>query len=83
MSFSLVAGACCVVTFSNNVGYDPYKVTLNINSTGAKTFTGWWKGSQDAGGQYQYLSFYGLPIVCYNGTAYIHCGPWVYGDYQD
>ena len=83
VSFSLVAGACCVVAFSNNVGYDPSSVTLNINSTGAKKFTGWWRYSQDAGGQYQYLSFYGLPIVCYNGTAYIHCGPWWYGDYQD
>lgn len=41
MSFSLVAGACCLVSFSNklaNTGSSSgTTVTLNVNSTGAKT----------------------------------------------
>lgn len=43
MNFSLVAGACCFINFTHGGGGKsnefPQKVTLNINSTGAKYIT--------------------------------------------
>ena len=42
VSFSLVVGAICMVKFSYDLGKDDasstVNITLNINSTGAKTF---------------------------------------------
>ena len=38
VSFSLVAGACCIVSFSNSPSQGKQAPTMNINSTGAKNW---------------------------------------------
>ena len=72
MSFSLVAGACCLVNFSNSISSTP---TLNINSTGAKSLrvynrTNWYikyeHGDKD---YYSAASGSGIFVV-YDGTSY-------------
>ena len=98
MSFSLVAGALCHVYFSNKVtGIDTTSVTLNINSTGAKTlntphsesrsdskeYTDW-RGFE-SGTSYNYHPAAAKYIIAvYNGSSY-SCSPGYehYDDYKD
>lgn len=75
VSFSLVAGACCGVKFSNTVkGGSP---TLNINSTGAKSLNSAWTWSvvtNLGGGSMQQLTYMNHTLVVYNGSMYLACG---------
>ena len=70
VSFSLVAGAVCVVKFSYALNSDTARLTaptLNINSTGAKAC------GLNGGGRAAYgFTYYSSGVLfVYNGTAYI------------
>ena len=96
VSFELVAGACCLVTFNNHiVGHITSSPTLNINSTGAKTLrsagtheyssynTTWWGFAAAAAyAHYPAMAFHVL--AAYDGSAYrCNTAYEVYGDYSD
>lgn len=83
MSFALVAGACCVLSFSNAVwsGSTPTSVTLNINSTGAKSFTTIRQSSGSGNYGYRNTTFASEPpMVIYNGSKWIGILVYEYGD---
>lgn len=71
MSFSLVAGAVCIVKFANDLTYN-HASTLNINSTGAKEFLPKLNDVPN--------SLYGT-IIMYNGSVYRP--PYNYYSYSD
>lgn len=78
-----MAGACCVVSFSKSIwsGGTPTSVTLNINSTGAKSFVTIKKTS--GSGNYGYRdTIFGSepPMVIYNGSKWIGILVYEYGD---
>ena len=90
VSFSLVAGACCIVVFNNATYTNAAQyasVTLNINSTGAKKFS---KYEVHSNGK-SYMSYDGPAvielsrsgIVTYNGNTYVGLVYAIYGDYSD
>ena len=87
MSFSLVAGACCIVKFSYSLAKEKVdsSVTLNINSTGAKKFSSYNRIKTDGCTQYSdmYASLDTIPLVVYNGTTWINSCYAYYADYQD
>ena len=80
VSFSLVAGACCIVDFSNNASTsykNPVQLsTLNINSTGAHDVQ--WLRVNDTRYQSE-TSYLHSTIFVYTGTKYIN-GLIVYHD---
>ena len=87
VSFSLVAGACCIVYFNNlhNVGSFSdfrYTYTLNINSTGAKSIVFGNSGlkSYDGAGNMMAIK---CSIFMYNGTKYYFFPNATYYDYSD
>ena len=96
MSFELVAGACCLVTFNNYISGDSTSSpTLNINSTGAKTLksagtlkestynqTWWGFNSETSYHRHPAIAFHVL--AAYDGSAY-RCNTAYahYGDYSD
>ena len=73
MSFSLVAGACCAVAFSNELESTWSSVvtkasTLNINSTGAKQFS---RYTTSSGGSNEHIyPAKGAYLFIYNGSTY-------------
>ena len=74
VDFNLETGACCAVKFSKQVTGSG---TLNINSTGAKTYThpkswSWVEGL--SGGSRQAYSRTGHFIAVYSGSDYIIAG---------
>ena len=96
MSFTLTAGACCLVTFSNVInGEKTSSPTLNINSTGSKTmktvgYRDWndhimddWTGVRiGLNSCLPALAFFVL--ATYDGTYYRCChGHGYYSDYSD
>ena len=88
VSFSLVAGACCIVVFSNTLWKDSSasSVTININSTGAKQFTSYSKKSLGSDGTQwnaSYLAYNYPPLFVYNGSKYMVQITMPYGDYSD
>ena len=89
VSFSLVAGACCIVKFSNPLAKETLdsSVTLNINSTGAKKFRSYNKTSAGYSDSLQWGDMYAdldiIPIVMYNGSTWENSCSAAYGDYQD
>ena len=75
MSFALVAGACCIVSFSNIPTHGKTTVTMNINSTGTKNWrkypgdTGnWGSSSTDTSPETSSV------LLCYSGTEYYSPG---------
>ena len=91
VDFSLVAGACCWVVFSNKIsGTGKYNdLTLNINSTGAKGIVNYRLHQTDSYGarntvtMHQGLELpYLLPVV-YTGTTYAWVSMYTYSDYSD
>ena len=98
VSFSLVAGACCVVHINNTTYTKAHtNITLNINSTGAK---GVQLQTEAYGSQYQtpsggsiitltqYYAVSKCQLFIYNGSVYIAPRSTFaaypdYGDYQD
>ena len=89
MSFSLVAGACCIVKFSNSLTSSGLNtsVTLNINSTGAKKFSAYYKnpygGNNSQGWAAMYPKLDTIPLVMYNGSTWDNSCYAYYGDYTD
>ena len=90
VSFSLVAGACCYVMFTNAIAGKNSKLnwTLNINSTGAKA-AAWYHGlagvdavMSNAHGEYTYIIVRN-PLFVYNGTYYLPIGEFDYAYYND
>lgn len=88
MSFSLVAGAVCLVTFTastnaNNLyghlHYNASLVTLNINSTGAKTLGVEANTNQGEGFATRDYTI----LALYNGTRYSVSVGHMYPDYSD
>ena len=86
VSFSLVAGAVCLVTFTASTKYTLYEhlynyglVTLNINSTGAKTL-GVESNSND-GEAFSTVDY--TILALYNGTRYSVSVGHMYPDYSD
>ena len=84
VSFSLVAGAMCVVRFSNrHSSVQVINNTLNINSTGAKTCRG---TTQSATSQTD-KGFVGMNANCwvffYNGSQYDFIGDYRRSSYSD
>ena len=84
VSFSLVAGACCYVHFSN----DPYgtlkSVSLNINSTGAKSISHEVTIAGDSINTNKSFTYYPLStLFVYNGSSYLTGKSSHYGDYAD
>lgn len=77
MSFELVPGACCCVRFSSTLvknGTNSIDITLNINSTGAKTVdtVAYNKHIADITGSYNHNSLKAIsPVVVYTGSSYI------------
>ena len=65
VSFSLVAGACCIVNFSNGLSAYVGANTININSTGAKTLKDEKKGLYAAGNP---------ALLWYTGSRYRYTG---------
>ena len=93
VSFELVAGACCCIRFTNGMAQkNSLSVTLNIQSTGARTIN---VVSGEYGGVYRRYessileidwSRSILPKICllwYDGSVYCFSGIQVYGDYSD
>ena len=89
VSFSLVAGACCAVRFSGSLvkaGADSISITLNINSTGAKSVdtVAFNKHMAETTGNYNYNNAIATsPVVVYTGSSYIIGGTGTYRDYAD
>ena len=89
VSFSLVAGACCIVKFSYSLTKESLNssVTLNINSTGAKKFRSYTKtyvgGTDSLGWRDMQLNLDVIPIVMYNGSTWENTCYAAYGDYND
>ena len=87
MSFALVAGAICLVTFtaSNNTNlyghlyHNASLVTLNINSTGAKTLGV--EANTNAGEAFATYDY--TILALYNGTRYSVSVGHIYPDYSD
>ena len=65
VSFALVAGACCIVDFKGGLSAYSNAYTININSTGAKTFKDEKKGLYDAGNP---------ALLWYTGSRYRYTG---------
>ena len=65
MSFSLVAGACCIVDFKGALSTYSGVYTININSTGAKTFKDEKTGLYAAGNP---------TLLWYTGSRYRYTG---------
>ena len=99
VSFSLVAGACCIVNFSypcatDNVGYIG-KWSLNINSTGAKNVVYYFVQASTNSTHHKILSYSsasayigfnaGCDLLIYNGSTYVSTGELdrFYSDYGD
>ena len=99
VSFSLVAGSCCIVNFSypceaNNIGYVG-KWSLNINSTGAKNVVYYFVQASTSTTYHKILSYSsasayigfksGCDFLIYNGSAYVTTGGLTsfYSDYSD
>lgn len=73
VSFSLVAGACCAVAFSNELEYNwtsnsTKASTLNINSTGAKSLARYY--TSQGGESEQLYPAKGAYLFVYTGSAY-------------
>lgn len=73
VSFELVAGACCAVAFSNELEHDwssnsTKASTLNINSTGAKSFSRYTTSSGSSNEQLYPAK--GAYLFIYNGSKY-------------
>ena len=96
MSFSLVTGAICIVTFSTKLyrGSDySTAITLNINSTGAKqiqvggvlTYSSWEPVRTANITVLQYHEMPATQLFLYNGSVYFVYRPSVasYDDYID
>ena len=98
VSFALVAGACCVVHINNNTYTKSYtKITLNINSTGAKDVqlqTEAWSSqyqTPDRGSIVSLTQYYAVSkcqLFIYDGSVYIAPRSTFaayndYGDYSD
>ena len=93
MSFSLVAGACCYVAFTNGIAAKNSNLqwTLNINSTGAKP-AAWYDGIagittnvSNANSHYTFL-IHKNPFFVYSGAYYLPIGEFdisTYSDYSD
>lgn len=91
VSFSLEAGACCYVKFSNvHHALDLYSKTLNINSTGAKTISMYYYTAKFPGeGSAGHPGSQGSNdiLFVYSGSNYSYSGAWyfknTYSDYSD
>ena len=84
VSFSLVAGACCYVHFSNNPYGTSKSQSLNINSTGAKSISHEVSIKGEADNNYKSDSYYPLStLFVYNGSSYLTSRSSHYGDYND
>ena len=93
VSFSLVAGACCYVMFTNGMASKNSKLqwTLNINSTGAKV-AAWHAGLAGVSTYISNATSYRTyiqnknPLFVYSGTYYLPIGEFNtsnYTDYED
>ena len=89
VSFSLVAGACCIVRFSGSLvksGSDSVAISLNINSTGAKNVetVALNKHISEVTGNYRWNNALAVsPVVAYTGSTYIIGMTGNYRDYSD
>lgn len=89
MNFSLVAGACCLIKFSNALTSSGLNssVTLNINSTGAKKFSSYNTRKYINNDSQQWRSMYvavdTIPLLMYNGSTWENSCYAYYGDYTD
>ena len=69
VSFNLETGACCAVKFSKQVTGSG---TLNINSTGAKSYSHTWSKKGNPGnGTAISNSYVSYMIVVYDGSTYL------------
>ena len=69
VSFELVAGAICAIKFSQTVTGSG---TLNINSTGVKSYSHTWsKQGNPGGGTSISKSYVSYMIVVYDGSTYL------------
>ena len=89
VSFELVAGACCIVKFSNSLTSSGLNtsVTLNINSTGAKKFKAYNKKTYSSNDSNNWRAMQVeldiIPLVMYNGSTWENTCYAYYGDYTD
>lgn len=87
VSFALVAGALCLVTFTASSNQNLYGhlylnfglATLNINSTGAKTLGV--KSNSNSGADFSTVDY--TILALYNGTRYSVSVGHMYPDYSD
>lgn len=93
VDFALVAGACCLLKFSNTVGYSgnsTTQITLNINSTGAKPIStgnfatnSTFYNHRESGSLMAYMNNTTEPLLIYNGTLYLNASHCSYYDTRD
>ena len=93
VDFSLVAGACCLLKFSNRIGYSgnsTTQITLNINSTGAKPIStgnfatnSTFYNHRESGSPMAYMENTVEPLLIYNGTLYLNASHCSYTDSWD
>ena len=89
VSFSLVAGACCAVYFSNGLS-NRKSVTVNINSTGAipLRYNNWYLMTYALTGGSNQEIYNTYPntntvLLIHTGSEYHLQMPLKYGDYSD
>lgn len=89
VDFTLVAGACCLIKFSNALTSSGLNssVTLNVNSTGAKKFRSYDKRKYSNNDSQQWaamvVSLDTIPLIMYNGSTWENNCYAYYGDYTD